>query len=155
MATSRHAGVVDASVDAVWGRLADVQSWPRWLDVPYASESVSIGTGGALGVGTELVLKGSLPFRLFARITEWREGQLLAYEIDRSEYPSDRLFFRRASITIELAKLDEGRTRATCSHHVEGKGFFGRLYMATVFRPFLRSNARRIVRSLRSAMSES
>lgn len=152
MPASRSSATIDAPVETVWARLADIASWPRWLGVPYASESVTIADAASPRVGTEFVLQGSLPFRLFARITEWREEQLLAFEIYRSEYPSDRLFFQRASVAIELRKLDEASTRATCTHRVEGKGIIGKLYMATVFRPFLISNTRRVVRSLREAV---
>ena len=98
--------------------------------------------------GTELVLKGRFSYRLFARITEWRDGRRLAFEVYRSEYPSDRLFFRRAVIAIALDKVDETRTRVTCRHQVEGSGVLGMLYMATAFRPFLRANVRRIVQDL-------
>ena len=150
MPTARHSVIVAAPAGAVWARLADVASWPRWLRAPYASESVTVANS-PVGVGTEFVLKGSLPFRLFASVTEWREEQLLSFQIYRSEYPSDRLFFERAVITIELDRLDETRTRATGIHRVAGKGLLGTLYMATVFRPFLMSNVRRFVRSLREA----
>ena len=151
MPAARHTGTVDAPVEELWARLADIASWPRWLHVPYATEAVSPAAPGPVGLGTEFTLKGSLPYRLFARITEWQERQRLAFEIYRSEYPSDRLFFRRATIAVELEQLDEARTRATCTHRVEGKGVLGAVYMATVFRPFLSTNAQRIVQSLRLA----
>jgi hypothetical protein len=89
-----------------------------------------------------------LSFRLFARVTQLEERRLFAFEIHRSEYPSDRLLFKRACIALELGEVSDGETRVTCTHWVEGKGRLGQLYMATVFRPFLIVNVRRIVRSL-------
>jgi len=135
-------------VETVWSLLVGLESWPRWLRVPYASESITVDSAGPPHVGTGFTLKGQWSFRLFARVEQLEEMRLLAFEIESSEYPSDRLFFKRARISIELSKVDQGRTRVTCTHWVEGKGLLGRLYMATAFRPFLRSNVRRVVRSI-------
>ena len=151
MPSARASAIAAAPVLAVWALLADIERWPRWLRVPYADQAVSVSSAGPPGAGTEFTLQGKLPFRLFARVSEWQEGQRLAFEIYRSEYPSDRLFFRRAAIAIELDDLGDGRTRVTCAHSVWGRGVLGRLYMATAFRPFLRSSARGFVRSLRSS----
>ena len=153
MPRARSSAVLNAPGTAVWARLADLERWPRWLRVPYA-DTVVIVTGAApLGDGTELTLQGKLPFRLFARIKEWEESRRLAFEIYRSEYPSDRFFFRRAVIAIDLATLDDNRTRVTCTHTVQGRGLLGRLYMATVFRPFLIASARGFVQGLRSSVT--
>ncbi len=148
MPSARHSAVAKAPAEALWQRLADLESWPRWLRVPYAGERVAITSDSPTGAGTEFVLKGRLPARLFARITEWQEARLLAFEIYRSEYPSDRLVFGRANIRIELEEAGEGRTRVTCRHELEGRGLAGRLYAATVMRPFLSSSAHGIVDSL-------
>ena len=152
MPRASHSATVEAPIEALWQRLADIEAWPRWLSAPYVSESVTIATPAPPSPGTELVLKGRLSYRLFARITDWQDGRLLAFEVYRSEYPSDRLFFRRAVIAIELEKVDGTRTRVTCRHQVEGKGVLGRLYMATAFRPFLAANVRRIVQDLARAV---
>jgi len=152
MPSASHSATVEAPIEALWPRLADIQSWPRWLSAPYASESVTLAAPPPPKPGTELVLKGRLSYRLFARVTDWQDERLLAFEVYRSEYPSDRLFFQRAVIAIELEKVDETRTRVTCRHQVEGKGVLGRLYMTTAFRPFLAANVRRIVQDLARAV---
>ena len=148
MPSASHSATVSAPIDALWDRLAAIESWPRWLTAPYADQSVTLAPPAPPRAGTELVLKGRFSYRLFARITDWQDGRLLSFEVYRSEYPSDRLFFRRAAIAIELEKLDEVHTRVTCRHQVEGSGVLGMLYMATAFRPFLRANVRRIVQDL-------
>src|SRR3989304_3380874 len=107
MPSASYSEMVEAPIEALWQRLADIESWPRWLRAPYASESVAIATPAPLSPGTELVLQGRLSSRLFARITAGQEGRLLGFEVYRSEYPSDRLFFRWAAIAIELEELDE------------------------------------------------
>ncbi len=151
MPAARHTSIADAPVDSVWRRLADIESWPHWLHVPYASRSVQIVSRPPIGVGTEFILKGRLRFALFARITDWSVTRRLEFEIHRSEYPSDRLFFKRALIRIDLAALDAQRTRIHCTHRLEGKGRAGRLYAGIVMRPFIASNLRRIVDSLIAA----
>jgi len=151
MPSARASAIADAPVSAVWALLADIERWPRWLRVPYADQAVSVSSAGPPRAGAEFTLQGKLPFRLFARVSEWQEGRRLAFEIYRSEYPSDRFFFRRAAIAIDLEELG-GHTRVTCTHSVWGRGVLGRLYMATAFRPFLRSSARGFVRSLRSSV---
>lgn len=118
------------------------------MQAPYASESVTITSGTPPGVGTEFVMKGRLRSRLFARVIEWEEEKQLAFEIYRSEYPSDRLTFERSVISIQLEPLDGGRTRVRCSHLLAGKGALGRLYAATVMRPLIATNVRRILDSL-------
>ena len=148
MPRASHSATVEAPIEGLWQRLADIESWPRWLSAPYVSESVASATPAPPSPGTELVLKGRLRYRLFARITDWQKERLLGFEVYHSEYPSDRLFFRRAAIAIELEELDEAHTRLTCRHEVEGRGVLGRLYMATAFRPFLSANVRRIVQDL-------
>lgn len=152
MARARHSAVIAASIAVLWARLSDLEGWPRWLRVPYASEAVSITSSPPAAVGTEFSLKGRLAYRLFARISRWEEGRCLAFEIHRSQYPSDRLFFKRAVIAIELEGLDEGRTRVTCTHRAEGKGPWGGLYMAVVMRPFLSANVHWITDSLGQAV---
>ena len=152
MPSASHSATVEAPIEALWERLAGIELWPTWLSAPYASESVTIASPAPAKPGAELVLKGRFTYRLFARITEWQERRLLAFEVYRSEYPSDRLFFRRACIAIELERLDEARTRVTCRHDAEGKGVLGRLYMATAFRPFLIANVRRIASDLARAV---
>lgn len=152
MPSESHSATIDTPVEAVWNILVGIESWPRWLHVPYASESVTVLSAAPTEVGTEFILKGRLSFRLFARITQLEEMRLLAFEVHRSEYPSDRLFFKRASIAIELGKVNEGETRVTCTHWVDGKGLLGQLYMATAFRPFLITNVQRVVRSLAQAV---
>ena len=148
MPSASHSATIDSPVEAVWRLLIDLESWPRWLRVPYASESVAADSLEPPHVGTEFTLKGKMRFALFARIERLEDLRLLAFEITRSEYPSDRLFFKRARISIELSEVDSGRTRVTCVHWVQGKGLLGRLYMATVFRPFLRDNVLRVVQSI-------
>lgn len=151
MVTARHAATINVPVDVAWRRLADLASWPRWLLVPYASESLTITSAPPTGQGSEFTLKGRLPYRLFARVVEWQEARLLSYEIYRSEYPSDRLFFRQAVIRVQLEPIDSGRTAVRCSHTLEGRGFAGRLYAATVMRPFISTNVQRIVDGLRGS----
>jgi len=151
MARARHVAIIPVPVATLWARLSDLEAWPRWLHVPYASDSVTIVSPMPTAVGTEFTLKGRMAFRLFARISQWEEEGCLAFEVYRSEYPSDRLFFKRAVIAIELERLDERRTRVTCTHRAEGKGLLGAMYMAMVMRPFLSSNVRRIVDSLGQA----
>lgn len=154
MPTESQTATVDARLEDVWNLLIDVESWPRWLHVPYASESVTIASPAPTQVGTELILKGRMSFRLFARITQLEEMRGLAFEVHRSEYPSDRLFFQRACIAFQVSRLT-GKTQVTCTHQVEGKGPLGRLYMATAFRPFLDANVKRVLRSLaRSVLVE-
>ncbi len=148
MPSQSHSATIRAPAETVWGLLVGIESWPRWLHVPYASESVTIVSTGPIAVGTEFILQGRLSFRLFARVTQLKEMRLFAFETHRSEYPSDRLLFKRASISLELDQANDGETRVTCTHWVEGKGRLGQLYMATAFRPFLFLNVRRIVRSL-------
>ena len=152
MPRARHVAIIPAPVGVLWARLGDLEGWPRWLRVPYASESVSIASSTPTALGTEFTLKGRMAYRLFARISQWEEERRLAFEVYRSEYPSDRLFFKRAVIDIELERLDEGRTRVTCTHRAEGKGLVGKLYMAVVMRPFLSTNVRCIVDSLDQAV---
>ncbi len=152
MPRAQYSQAVDAPAQDLWAKLSDVEAWPRWLRVPYADGSVRL-TDRAATPGSEVVLQGRrLPFRLFGRLVECEEARRLAIEIERSEYPSDRLFFRRARITVHLASVDDRRTRVNCAHEVEGKGPLGALYMASVFRPFLRANVRAIVRSLAEAV---
>jgi hypothetical protein len=99
--------------------------------------------------GAEFTMKGRrLPYRLFARITDWQPERRLAFEIHRSEYPSDRLTFGSAAITITLERLEDGRTRVTCEHMLKHRGPIGVAYAATVMRPFLKSNVQRIVDGL-------
>lgn len=147
MPVALASGVVDAPVEAVWGLLADLESWTRWMRVAYATESVSVASEGAVGAGTEFVMKGRLRSRLFARVAEWAPERRFAFEIHRSEYPSDRLTFGRAIITIDLESAGE-RTRVTCEHRLEGRGLRGRLYAAMVMRPLIKTNAQRIVDSI-------
>ena len=104
--------------------------------------------GPAIAPGTEFVLKGRLSYRLFARITEWLPNHRLAFEIHRSEYPSDRLTFARAVISIDLEPLEDGRTRVTCEHTLWHSNPVGKAYAATVMRPFLKANVQRIVDGL-------
>ncbi len=154
MPTAHHSAAVQAPVEALWARLADLESWPRWLLVPYASEAVTIASPGPTAVGTEFVLKGRMKARLFARITELEDRRHLAFEIYRSEYPSDRLFFGRPSISIELETVDAAHTRIKCTHRLEGKGAIGKLYAAVVMRPFLAVNVQRIVDSFVAAVGD-
>ncbi len=151
MPTARHAAVIAAPVSDLWSLLASLESWPRWMHVPYVSESVRVTSEGPAGPGAEFEMKGRLGSRLFARVTAWEEERRLEYEIYRSEYPSDRLTFGRAVITIVLEPLGPDRTKATCEHRLEGKGLAGRAYAATVMRPLIKANAQRIVDSLAAA----
>jgi hypothetical protein len=180
MPTARHSAVANASVTAIWARLADLPAWPQLLHLPYADEFVILrneGSGaeppaprsgeeprparpealvgqgdyGSLDIasGAEFTMKGRrLPYRLFARITDWEPERLLAFEIHRSEYPSDRLTFDSAVITVALAPLEDGRTRVTCEHMLKHRGPIGGAYAATVMRPFLKANVQRIVDGL-------
>jgi hypothetical protein len=145
--------VIDAAVGPIWALLADLESWPKWIRVPYLTESVTISSTGTTETGTEFVLKGRLKSRLFARIVEWMPERRLAFEVYRSEYPSDRLTFGRALITIDFESLDEQHTRVTCEHWLEGRGAQGRIYAATVMRPLIATNAQRIVDSLAQAFA--
>ncbi len=98
------------------------------------------------------MLQGALPIRLFARIVVWEPGRALRFEVVRSEYPSDKLFLRRASAGFALEELAAGVSKVTYDQTAEGKGLVGRLYMATVFSVFLRRNAARILAGLRRAV---
>ena len=146
MPTARQSAVVNAAAAAVWERLAGLPSWPRLLHLQYADESVTLD--GEPGPGTEFVMKGRLPYRLFASITGWQPQRRLEFEIYRSEYPSDRFTFGRALISIDLEPEADGRTRVTCEHRLWGRGIIGRLYAATVMRPFLKANVQRILDGL-------
>jgi len=146
MPTACHSAVANASASDLWARLSDLPSWPRLLLLPYADEFVTLD--GEPSVGAEFVMKGRLSYRLFARITDWQPERRLEFEIHRSEYPSDRLTFGRAVISILLDPLDDVRTRVTCEHVLLGRGPAGRAYAATVMRPFLKSNVQRIVDGL-------
>ncbi len=148
MPSQSYSATIGVPAETVWELLVGIESWPQWLHVPYASESVTVVSAGPIAEGTEFILRGRLSFRLFARVTQLEEMRLFAFEIHRSEYPSDRLFFKRASIALKLGEANDGETRVTCTHWIEGKGRLGQLYMATAFRPFLIFNVRRIVRSL-------
>jgi uncharacterized protein YndB with AHSA1/START domain len=152
MPASRYSAVVDAPVDAVWRRLADLSAWPDWLRAPYAGREVALERGEP-GAGSRFFMKGALPFRLFARITEWRVNERLAFEIYGSEYPSDRLFFGRALISVDLEGTGDGRTLVLCTHELQGRGIAGRVYAATVMRLFLRRNVRWVVRGLGSRVA--
>jgi uncharacterized protein YndB with AHSA1/START domain len=151
MPTARRIASIAAPPEAIWRILADVESWPRWLRVPYAGESVTASPPGEPGAGTEIVLKGRLRHRLFARLTAWEPGRCLAFEIHRSEYPLDRWFFHHAVIRIEIADRPAGGATVTCTHRLQGKGPAGRLYAALVMRPFLAFNVQRIIDSLATA----
>lgn len=153
MPVARAFAVVRAPIGAVWERLVDLQSWPRWMRVAYVTESVSVTSAATSGVGTEFVMKGRLKSRLFARVVEWTPERQFAFEIYRSGYPSDRLTFGRAVITLDLERADEGKTRVTCEHRLEGRGLRGRVYAATVMRPLIKTNAQRIVESLAQAFA--
>ena len=153
MPAASHSAVTNASATAIWARLADLASWPRLLHLQYADESVQlahpeVSKDDPVGLGAEFVMKGRLPYRLFARITDWQPQRRLEFEIYRSEYPSDRLTFGRARISIELEATDDGRTRVTCEHRLWGRGPLGRVYATTVMRPLLKSNVQRIVDGL-------
>ncbi len=148
MPSASRSAIIQAPVEALWRRLAEIESWPRWLRVPYASESLTVTSGGPVAEGTEFTMKGRLKSRLFARITAWKENRWLAFEICRSDYPSDRLTFGRAIITIELEPLEEGRTRVTCHHRLDGRGVLGRLYAVVVMRALMSTNTQRILDSL-------
>jgi len=148
MPTARHSAISRTPAAALWARLADLDSWPRWLRAPYADQSVTLTAAPSAHQGAEFVMKGRLPYRLFARITDWQPERGIEFEIHRSEYPSDRFTFGRARIAIRLERLPDGRTRVTCEHRLCGRGLLGRLYGATVMRPFLKSNVRRIVGGL-------
>lgn len=149
MPIARCSALVDRPPDVVWQQLADLASWPHWMLVPYASESVSVISAGEPVAGTEFVMRGRrMKWRLFARITEWMPERQLAFEIYRSEYPSDRFTFGRAVIRIDLEPADQGRTRVICEHRLEGLGLLGRLYAATVMRPLIKTNAQRMVDGL-------
>jgi len=146
---------IEADIESVWQIIADLGGWPRWIDAPYASRSVAITSAGQVGPGCEFVLQGRLPFHLFARIVEWEPRRTLRYEVVRSEYPSDRLFLRRASAGFALEELEGGVTKVTYEQTAESKGPLGRLYMATVFRFLLRSNADRVLAGLQGAVEAS
>jgi len=147
MPAARCSACTGVPVAAVWSGLADISSWPRLLHLPYASESVVLDSGPP-ALGSEFVMKGTLPYRLFARITDWQPERRLEFEIYRSEYPSDRLTFGRARISIELEAMDDGRSRVTCEHRLWGRGLAGRVYAATVMRPLLKSNVQRFIDGL-------
>jgi uncharacterized protein YndB with AHSA1/START domain len=147
-----HYSVTAGPVEALWKRLADLQAWPRWLRVPYATQLVSITSAQRTGLGTEFTMKGQLPYRLFARITASEELRRLSFEIYRSDYPSDRWFFARASIAVELEPINDRHTVVRCTHILEGRGFMGRLYARTVMRSFVHRNVRQIVGSLRAGI---
>src|SRR2546426_839102 len=150
MSAARYSAVTSLPASALWPKLADIGSWPRWLRAPYADEHVEIALPerGGEAIRSEFTLKGRLPYRLFARITEWQPERLLRFEIYHSEYPSDRLTFGHASISIGLGPAEQGMTCVSCEHRLLGKGPAGRVYAATVMRPFLRANVRRIVANL-------
>lgn len=143
---------IEAATGRVWGLIANLEGWPRWLDVPYATRSVTVTSPDPRGRGSEIVLRGRLSFRLFARVIDWDEGRSLRLEIFRSDYPSDRLFFARASAGFTLEQVGDSATRVTYDHSVQGKGPLGRLYMATIFRLLLRGNAARILAGLQRAL---
>ena len=144
---------MSAQQEAIWERLADLRSWPRWLGVPWAAESVQLeATEKEEMLGAVVVFKGRLPYRLFATITDWRPPRRLALRIYRSEYPSDRLTFRCAEISIELAEVDDRRTQVICKHVLFGKGPAGALYAATIMRLFLKSNVQRMLDGLAAAV---
>ena len=144
--SARHSAIARAPPGVLWARMADLESWPRWLHVPYAGESVTLASPA--DSGAEFVMKGRLAYRLFARVTDRQPERRLEFEIYRSEYPSDRLTFGHARIAIELEPLEGGRTRVKCEHRLWGRGVAGRLYAATVMRPFLATNVQRIVDAL-------
>ena len=127
--------------------MADVERWPRWIGAPYASESVAWEPPG----GSTFVLKGRLPYKLSARLSERDEPRAFRFEFTASEYPSDRLFLAHAEAAFDLEAVDADRTAVTYTHAAEGRGLLGRAYMATVFRLFLMRNASRIVAGLRRA----
>ena len=60
----------------------------------------------------------------------------------------DRFTVGRARISIDLEPEADGRTRVTCEHRLRGRGIIGRLYAATVMRPFLKANVQRILDGL-------
>jgi hypothetical protein len=142
---------IEAPVARVWALIADIERWPRWIDAPYASESVAWEPAGPPAVGSAFVLRGRLPYRLSARVTEWDEQRSFRFEVTASEYPSDRLFLARAEAGFRLESLDAQHTRVTYEHIAEGRGLIGRAYMATLFRLFLMRNASRVIAGLRRA----
>jgi len=143
---------VEAPVERVWDLIAGIERWPRWIDAPYASESVTWASAGPPAAGSQFVMKGRLAFRLFARVTDWEEGRSLRFEVTRSEYPSDRLFLARAEAGFRLESLDAQLTSVTYDHSAEGRGLLGRAYMATAFRLFLSRNASRVIAGLQLAL---
>ena len=153
MPAARHTAIAKATPNVLWEKLADLESWPRWVGVPWAAESVQLeATEKEEMLGAVVVFKGRLPYRLFATITDWRPPRRLAFKIYRSEYPSDRLTFRWAEISIELAEVDDRRTQVICKHVLLGKGPAGALYAATIMRLFLKSNVQRMLDGLAAAV---
>ena len=148
MPAASYARTAPVAAEAVWALLEDIESWPRWLRAPYASARATPDVAGPVREGTTFALQGSLPYRLHARVVACEPPRRLSFEFERSEYPSDRLVFGGARITVDVEPAGEGRTRVACRHEVAGKGVLGRLYMATVFRPFLWRNVRWFVNGL-------
>jgi hypothetical protein len=76
MKTIDASATTTATRDKVWQLIADESTWPTWGR--WSSVTIEGGGKHALGAVRKLVQR---PFTVRERITEWRVGELMSYEL--------------------------------------------------------------------------
>ena len=99
MRTIEAVATTSGSRAAVWALLADASTWARWG----SWSKVEIEGGGPQGLGSVRVLVRA-PLRVRERVTEWVEGERMAYEL------IDGMRVRGYSAAVTLEEGAEGGT---------------------------------------------
>ena len=76
--------VIQAPIENVWAALADFGDVAAWA--PYMRVSHLLGDQ-ATGVGTRRAMQHELGFRFEERVTEWTEGEGIAFDVLKAPWP--------------------------------------------------------------------
>ena len=80
--------VIQAPIENVWAALADFGDVAAWA--PYMRVSHLLGDQ-ATGVGTRRAMQHELGFRFEERVTEWTEGEGIAFDVRKAPWPMTKV----------------------------------------------------------------
>lgn len=84
MRTLTDSVLIQAPIENVWAALADFGDVAAWA--PYMRVSHLLGDQ-ATGVGTRRAMQHELGFRFEERVTEWTEGEGIAFDVLKAPWP--------------------------------------------------------------------
>ena len=88
MRTLIDSAIIEAPIENVWAALADFGDVAAWA--PYMRVSHLLGDQ-ATGVGTRRAMQHELGFRFEERVTEWTEGEGIAFDVLKAPWPMTKV----------------------------------------------------------------